>query len=318
MDKNEINFTQLQDLINKSSIQPTSEQVAKVRLWLQTFFKDVGFEGDINKRVEEILDKAYKGWPRAPKSFVSRVSCAVGNRTIDKWRKDKLAKQERQAKGLSDDDAMDEFVEKDMASAFENISVYGDSVYDFLSDDEKLYWKKREGEYRKEFEFNESSDKVLLEEVIYLEVLLRRVRKAKLTGEGLELIKGYSEADIIDEHKKLLEKLGILRLQRIQADQNIEGNVGEISLALEEKLEDIRKLKDEKAYNKTISRINEKFKHLTMQEIHDTIEELSLLREVQRMPTLNAIPSAVMSAMTQKIKQNDDEKLKDLEVLIDG
>jgi hypothetical protein len=118
--------------------------------------------------------------------------------------------------------------------------IFGESLFDYLYDDEKKFWVKRESAYRKEFDFNNSSDRVLIEEVIYLEVLLRRLRLSVIDTTREYNVKGLKEHDLIDAHKKTLEKLGLLRVQLIQFDQNIEGNVSELSLALEEKLNEIR------------------------------------------------------------------------------
>src|SRR4030066_3390 len=66
---------------------------------------------------------------------------------------------------------------KDVPSLNIEKPVFGSSFFDYLHDDEKLYWIQREKDYRREFDFNESSDKILLEQLLFNETMLFRIRK---------------------------------------------------------------------------------------------------------------------------------------------
>ena len=315
-------YTDLDELISRQSIAPTEGEKERIKQWLFTFYKETNYDGDIPERVNKIIEASIEGWERAPKTFLSRVKVRLGGKAYSSWakRRDEMNRK----KGLEDEGysaeqiieilARERFDKKDKKKLVrdlnievdpENTVVYGSSIFDFLSPEEKMFWRKREFEYRNEFEFNISSDLVLLEEVIYNEVLLRRLRIAKITGDNLDTIKGLSEKDLIDNHRTASDKLGILRVQRIQLDQNIEGNVSEISALLSEKLNKIKELKDKKLFRKTITAISEKYKNLTYEEIRDTLEELSLLKEVENMSPLNPLPNILVTALKEKEKQGE-------------
>jgi hypothetical protein len=224
-----------------------------------------------------------------------------------------LYEKEREALGL----------EKTLEQQIE--TIYNDSLFNYLNLDEKNYWKVRDYEYRKEFDFNDSSDRILLEQLIYLEIMLRRIRLFRLTGKYNESIKGLDESKVIDDHRKAMEKLGILRIQRIQSDSNVEGNVGEISMSLDVKLEEIKAIKDNLLYTKTMDRIAKKYKEITIKEIEQLVEEHILLKQIEREPALNPIPQAVYQSVITKIDgnkanmQNMEDKLKNYadEIFVD-
>lgn len=328
-------YTDLDELVSRQSIAPTEGEKARIKEWLFTFYKETGYDGDIPERVNKIIEASLEGWERAPKTFLSRVKVRLGGKAYSSWakRRDEINKKKSlENEGYSAEQiieilARERFDKKDKKKLVqdlhieaepENTVVYGSSIFDFLSPEEKKFWRKREFEYRNEFEFNTSSDLVLLEEVIYNEILIRRLRIAKITGENLDKVKGLSEKDLIDNHRTASDKLGILRVQRIQLDQNIEGNVSEISVLLDEKLNKIKELKDKKLFRKTITAISEKYKNLTYEEIQDTLEELSLLKEVENMAPLNPLPNVLVSALKEKEKQGEGASTDFIDEVLGG
>jgi len=329
MDSTELR--EIDNLVSNAQITVTPEEIEDAKKQLAVFYKNTNYKGDIAKRVEEVITKSLIRWERAPKNFWDRCIIQVGYKAYTKYIRLMEEKLEAQKTGLdyiewqkiyrperfTNDELRDNSGNKIKRKRLDSIvvtpeslpdfdlsqyNVYGDSLVDLLDGDEKKFWYKRELQYRREFDFNDSSDRVLLEEVIYIEILLRRLRISKITGEYSDKIKGLKEDDLIENHRKALDKLGILRVQRIQFDSNIEGNVGEISLLLDEKLESIKNLKDAKLYRRTIQKINDKYKALTLDEIEEIIEEQSLLREVEKTGELNIIPQAVYAQVTTDIE----------------
>ena len=309
----------IDELVLNAQITVTPEEVEEAKKQIAIFYKNTNYTGDIAKRVEEVVTKAMIRWTRAPKDFWERCITQIGYRAYSKYQRYLKELEEAKRLGLEHEDWEEiykperkkkEFKSNDnqISSLPESLdlaqySVYGDSLVDFLNGEEKKFWFKRELQYRREFDFNDSSDRILLEEAIYIEVLLRRVRIAKITGENLDKVKGLKEDDLIDNHRKVLDKLGILRVQRIQFDSNIEGNVGEIALLLDEKIDGIKNLKNAKLLKRTLQKINDKYRTLTMEEIEELIEEQSLLREVEKLGELNIIPQAVYAQISNDIEK---------------
>ena len=325
-------FNKLDELVSKVTVQATPEEVDKIRQWLFTFYKESNFDGDIPEKVDWVIEEATKGWPRASKSFLSRVKQKVGGKAIRRWermRSELNRANQLKQDGYSQEDIVAELAKErelregknnldiqfDLDEDIENTVVYGDTLFDYLSREEKKFWKKRDKEYREEFDFNNSSDAILLEEVIYNEILLRRLRVAKITGEGLDNTKGLHEKDLIENIRTSSEKLGILRDQRIKLNQNIEGNVSEIALMLDEKLKKISDLKDKALLKRTIKVIKLEYEALTLRELEETAEELALLKEVEKMGEINPVPKVVAASMEESLTgQNNvpDEYLEDV------
>jgi hypothetical protein len=310
-------FKEIDNIVSKANVDVTPEDIENIRLWLYQYYKDIGYSGSIAEKTDEVLKKASEGWKRAPKGFYDRLRHVIGRHALYKYEKNKKEKNILQVKTEKPaKETVEEVKEKfKLDTAYVRTeSVFGESLFDYLRDDEKLFWQKRENEYRKEFDFNESSDKVLLDEALYLEILLRRIRLSNITGDYKDLVKGLKENDIVDNHRRVLEKLGLLRVQRIQYDQNIEGNVGEISLILEEKMAELKNLKEEGLYKKSLNKINDKYRVLLIGEIEDLIEEASLLKEVEKMPQLNPIPQAIYAKISKEITKD----VKGIEGILNG
>lgn len=313
----------IDELIANTQLYVDKEKFEEKKQWIIQFYKDYLYDGDIEQRANEILEKALKGWNKASDSFDSRVEALIGHRTIATAFLRKQQVIEMRAKGYSDKEILvffknprrnkafkkmsDEIDKKKAALEFapkvDGIPVLSNSIIMYLNQDEQLFWKQREVDYRREFEFNDSSDKVLLDEVLYNEVLLRRIKVVNLTGENKDSIKNLREPDLLQNHQRLLEKLGILRVQRIELNQDIEGNVSELSLALETKFKEIGKITDKKVLKKVLDKINMDYKLITLEEVEEIVEEQTLLREVEKMGELNVIPQAVFSQVESELEK---------------
>ena len=311
--KKTFEYRKMEDLIDKAVIDVSQEEIGAIRDWLYNYYHEIGYKENIQDKVNEILEAASKGWEHAPRSFFVRVKTKIGQFQISRFEKMKEEVHKLRNEGYEDEEIAQIIkrrkTKKDVPSLNIEKPVFGSSFFDYLHDDEKLYWIQREKDYRREFDFNESSDKILLEQLLFTETMLFRIRKTLLTGEGKEEIKNLKESSLLEEHKKISEKLGLLRIQRIQNDINIEGNVGEITLALEEKLLQAREISDKKTRVKVIERLRKIYNNAVLkEEIEETIEEMALLKEAEMMGDINIVPQAVYESVIAKLENRDAKK----------
>ena len=311
--KKTFEYRKMEDLIDKAVIDVSQEEIGAIRDWLYNYYHEIGYKENIQDKVNEILEAASKGWEHAPRSFFVRVKTKIGQFQISRFEKMKEEAHKLRNEGYEDEEIAQIIkrrkTKKDVPSLNIEKPVFGSSFFDYLHDDEKLYWIQREKDYRREFDFNESSDKILLEQLLFNETMLFRIRKTLLTGEGKEEIKNLKESSLLEEHKKISEKLGLLRIQRIQNDINIEGNVGEITLALEEKLLQAREISDKKTRVKVIERLRKIYNNAVLkEEIEETIEEMALLKEAEMMGDINIVPQAVYESVIAKLENRDAKK----------
>jgi hypothetical protein len=295
-----LDYNKLDQLISEATVTVDQEEVEKLRNYLVKYFKYKGFEGSITEHIDSVFERALKGWPRAAKDFETRVRTIVGNGNLKAY--DRIVNDQKESVHEKKEI---ELVAKKEISDQPLGNVFDISYYDHLDGEEKKYWIKREKDYRKEFDFNESSDRTLLEEVLYNEVLLRRIRINKLTGDYADKVKGLNEKRLMDSIREAMDKLGILRVQRISLDKNIEGNVGELSLLLDEKLDEFKGL-DTRLQKKSIKRMLDKYDKITFEEVEEILEEQNLLRQVEKMSALNPIPQAVYNQVISDIDGKDE------------
>ena len=308
--KKTFEYRKMEDLIDKAVIDVSQEEIGAIRDWLYNYYHEIGYKENIQDKVNEILEAASKGWEHAPRSFFVRVKTKIGRFQLSRFEKMKEEVHKLRNEGYEDEEIAQIIkrrkTKKDVPSLNIEKPVFGSSFFDYLHDDEKLYWIQREKDYRREFDFNESSDKILLEQLLFNETMLFRIRKTLLTGEGKEEIKNLKESSLLEEHKKISEKLGLLRIQRIQNDINIEGNVGEITLALEEKLLQAREISDKKTRVKVIERLRKIYNNAVLkEEIEEAIEEMARLKEAQIMGDINVVPQAVYESVIAKLENRD-------------
>jgi len=336
-----ITLNKISEIERLSTIHPTQNVVEETRKWLTKLYTDVGYKGNIDDRVTFVIEKAIKGWLKAPKKFQDRVIKSVGNRTIAQWnriiKKDATEKKIREIGSAKNVVVLESTIGKKNKVEEEDIFEGDDpnkiqkedrivdksdpsflplrlskfdtnsEILKCLDHDERKYWQLRNYQFRNEFEFNESSDKILLEQLLYIEIMLRRLRLYHLTGKVKGNLDGLDEKKLMEDHRKSLEALGVLRVQRIDSDANVEGNVGEISLLLDEKINEIKQIKSNFILDVTLEKINREYQTLTLDEIKELIEEHSLLRQISKEPELNPIPEAVYAAILSKEKQLDEE-----------
>jgi hypothetical protein len=199
---------------------------ASYEVWLEKlskFFETTGLDsGMAIQKAESILTEAQKGWPHAPKDINIRIKMKSGY----DWSPHKNLKSNPeylpnvQNANLNRDNTINDLYK------WENN----------LADGEKNWWAEREAIYRKEFEFNKSSDEPLLFQLLTEE--LNQKRLATLLLENPRKADLYSKF-MTDSLKRLQEtqiKLGITREQRADLLENAEGDISSLSIRFEDKI----------------------------------------------------------------------------------
>lgn len=184
----------------------------------------------INKGMEEeealeAIDKLFKevayGWNRAPHKLETRIQQKTGFQ----W---------QNHENLNPNKPKIEDIELEFKKD-KTIYVEKSFLYEHLTEEEKKWWDYRIDEYYKEFSFNESSDRPLLTQLMFEELLQRRLFLKRLKSNAASLNKEMT--DSLKRISELQVKLGITREQRAGILDNIDGNVADIAVHLDKKLE---------------------------------------------------------------------------------
>ena len=171
-------------------------------------------------KIAEVFQQVEKGWNHAPSDIDTRIQMKTGLA----WKSHGNLVPIR-GKGKEGKIEIDEKNE---------VASY---VYQYLSTKEKEWWAKRIIEYSKDFEFNDSSDKPLLTQLLVEEILQRRLFIKQLKEKDLNLSKEIESS--LKRVTDIQVKLGITREQRSGALDNIDGNVADLSLSLNKKLKNM-------------------------------------------------------------------------------
>lgn len=240
-------------------ITASALEIEEARLLLSQYYgKDV---------VEEKIEKCLTGWLNAPKVFAERVTIVAG-----RSRKDKRT-------GLV-------VGKKDLYATVAPPSG--------LTEEESLYWKNRYKLYNTEFDFNKSSDKMVLEQVLTDEILINRLRVRLLKDENTT---SSVDSDLLDEimnrYRENLNKLGILRIQRDLAKGDIEGSIAELTGIVDDKIAKMVKL-DTVDFRALVRKAIAGFDGITEQEIIDAVIEAHCARINEMRGDLNPVPQEMM------------------------
>lgn len=271
----------------ENRIEVSDEDLDKAKEELFAFYGSIDFKGDVQSKVDSIIETCLYGWYRCPSDFDKRIKSKIG--TNSKF-----------LKGVSN--LTDETVK------LGNNSQSRNNILDFidieLSREERKFLKEREQEYRRDYEFNNSSDLILLNEVLIDELILNRLQKERIVNKDFNVI----EARIEKVQKRVLakmEKLGILRSQRIEHDNNVEGNVSQLSVMVEKKLDEIRKLKNKEFRTSKLKELKEKFGELDEEEFELLYKECILQHKHDLEPQINVIPEAEMEKVMRDLTKRE-------------
>lgn len=202
---------------------------------LQEYYLQKGLdERKIQETIDLILKEAQIGWPRAPKDIDTRIKIKSGYQ----WK----------SHGNLKPNLNSVYTEIKEEEPEENFS--DDYLVKSLSNNEKDWWRLRRTEYMRDFEFNSSSDKILLEQLLAEEVIQRRTLIDQLGSRNRDFSKQLN--DILKRITDLQTKLGITREQRAGILDSIDGNVAQLALSLDKKLEampeELRKQYEQELY----------------------------------------------------------------------
>ena len=236
-------------------LHPPQEEVDTLREKLVAHYKAFpGFSGDPLAKADWAIEASRKGWANCPKTFEKRVRTKAkmhhaGGANLRN--RGELTSQKASREGAIEAaiDSADPLHQPAIEEVIDHIGR--DKVLRALKAPDKKFWKQREKYYRREFEFNSSSDFTLLIEVISNELKIAKIHEMEFeelerapdSDKGIEgpdpqkllaLSKMTSEA-----HKQLadsLKSLGVTRDQRRDELENADGDISSLSLSLDKKL----------------------------------------------------------------------------------
>ncbi len=254
------------------------DEIDQYRNYTTKLLTDINYHGDIPAKVGQIIRDALKGWDHAPVEFKERVKKKIGYNRVNKYEaglpdehSQLFTKMPVKGDGRHKPDTPTKIYQKETLKVLEEVDPLELISPAFLSSEEMVFVNKRKKLYNKEFDFNESSDQILLQQILIDELIIRRINLAKLKGEE----QSQSNIDkIMDRFRKNLEKLGVLRVQRLELNIDIEGNVGQLSIELDKKLDRIRKLRDKTLRETLLNKLKDRLVYSNKTEILQMIEEI--------------------------------------------
>lgn len=211
-------------------IVPSEHELEIVTIGLSEYYdsfpdllKGVSKEDKIN----EVIEKAKKGWKCAANAFVPRVelltkwnSAGIKN-LFGKQDNYKVAQQVKTAKEVRE-------ASKKMTGTIDKFELAR-----LLTGEEKKLFLERHQIYVDEFEMNESSDWSLL-----MQVLLEELRQYRLAKRSILHPDDDIEVELNESYKRMIaaqKSLGVTREQRESANKESEGNIAQLVKQYEEK-----------------------------------------------------------------------------------
>jgi len=263
------------DYHGEKSLNPPDAEIRKAERFLRSWYVETkyGTTAEINLKIEQIINKSRWGWRNAAKLFNRRIEILLGVRSKafvqEKRRELEQQKEAEQKRKI-------------------HSSYMGDHLE--LTPEEHGYMKERFKYYNKDFDFNQSSDQVLLNQVVVQELLLRRLERKRL-AKSVDVEKDNEDIvkELGEQYRRNLADLGVSRKQRVEFDQSIEGNVAQLSSNVEQKIDNIKNLSDMKKRNLLITELTKEFEGVSKQELVEYCEEMKFKRKHDMFPTKNII-----------------------------
>jgi hypothetical protein len=268
--------------INFKSIDPSPEEISQWRSYIIDVLTYINFNGDMQIKAGKIIERSLNGWDRCPNDFEARVKQLIGHQSVNAYEggtelKDPFKDTRGTGKqvGNKPKTKQDRYYQEAGITSevgIEPADLFSPAV---LSSEELAYMRQRERDYRSEFDFNNSSDVVLLNQVLTDELMLRRIQLNRLKGERV------SESDVnkaVERIRGALKELGVTRAQRMELDQDVQGNVGQLSLELEKTLNQVERLRDKEKRDKILKRLTRSLIYSSFEEISNYAQEVELQR----------------------------------------
>jgi len=266
----------LDKTVNLPTTEFSKDEIEKWRVYSVGVLTKTEYKKDIALKAGDIISQAIKGWTNASTDFGKRVKQKLGAQRVARFEGRPLAGGFEEKKFSSPGrtpETTEQLLHKETMSQIEEIEPINLFSPAFMSSEELKFVQTRTEVYGKEFDFNESSDQVLLQQILIDELIIRRISMVRLSGED---VPQTSIDKIMERFRKNLEKLGVLRVQRLELNTDIQGNVGQLSLELDKKLERIRKLKPKEQREALLDKIKDKLIHMDRKEILQFAEESEL------------------------------------------
>jgi hypothetical protein len=192
---------------------------------LVVFYRKKGVgEEKLDEQIQKVFLQAQVGWDRAPRDLDTRIKVKTGFQ----WKSHENLKPKLAIHNI--DKVVDVLEEK----SDDNYEIGIDQT---LSRPEKEWFNGRKATYVKDFDFNESSDRLLLDQLLIEELIQRRLSIKQLKYSDRDFNRALT--DNLKRITELQERLGITRQQRSGILDNIDGNVAQLALSLDKKLENM-------------------------------------------------------------------------------
>ena len=229
-------------------LHPTQDEIDYWKEQVRPIFElRLGTENTdkVDKAIEDVIEKAKSGWPKAPKSFATRVRNAAKDWGVDGENKKHLVQNKN--KGYKVSKKYKDTVLARRERELEAFLELYDGFTEKLEEKDKKYFRNRVKYYMREYRFNMSSDLPLLLELIAEELLHRRIMVDVAAENDLSDVNKLSKTlKLVTESMREIQKvLGITRQQRQKALGGTEGSVAEVSMLLEEKKKKIEAIEKE-------------------------------------------------------------------------
>lgn len=259
---------------------------------LLEYYSNKGLEPEeAMDKVEEVFMQVQDGWNRAPLDIDTRIKMKTGlawkshGNLIpirSKTEKIDIKKEEKE----------------------ESISY----IYQYLSTKEKNWWHRRLQDYSKDFEFNESSDKPLLTQLLVEEILQRRLFIKQLKEKDHNFGKEIESS--LKRVTDIQVKLGITREQRSGALDNVDGNVADLSMSLDKKLKnmpiEMKVFYEDEMRYETLKRQNPPVNQLPPKETMLAIVKKDSTKE--GVEVTNKAASAITELVANQSKKQSEKK----------
>lgn len=256
---------------------------------------------DVIKAATKIVKKAIEGYKRAPvrntpeETFMCRIRVMSRYDKMSEIWEDIEPPRSKTHRYTNFD--INRYVERDVADDTEKEAKPTIVYLTVRDEEENAFFEYRKKYYLTEFEFNESSDQMLLETIVADEVLLRRYINKKLDKKGID---EKLLDDIQKRYRDNLKVLGVSRSQRIADNTNQKGNVAQLATTLDEKLEEVKKLADANKREKIVKKLLVEHSLVSIKDIFNLIEELEFTRQrtlrpdmenIEPIATINQLPA---------------------------
>ena len=264
---------------NENILLLSDQDKKKYERVLLKYYIDQGLsESDAQFKINEVFAQCQIGWDHCPRNIDTRIKMKTGFQWKSHENLHPRKKKELEVEVVEESN--------------EEIGTDG-YLFKYLTKGEQNWWNERKESYRKEFEFNNSSDFTLLTQLLFEELLQRRLFVSQLQNKRRDYNKQFN--DSLKRVADLQVKLGITRGQRAGILDNIDGNIADISVSLEEKLE-----------------------HLKEIESNETQEELMYGHLKAQKPPYNILPpkekiEAILKTGEDYIPQADEKLIKEVE-----